>query len=136
MRVLQFGFTPMGDSRDLPHNYVQNCVAYLGTHDNTPIQGWFDTAPVEEAAFAVDYLGLNRQEGFPFGFVRGIFTSVANLAIVQLQDILGLGDEHRMNLPGTTGWWSWRALPGEYTQALADRLAFYTRMSGRAELKK
>lgn len=136
MRVLQFGFTPMGDSRDLPHNYVQNCVAYLGTHDNTPIQGWFDTAPVEEAAFAVDYLGLNRQEGFPFGFVRGIFTSVANLAIVQLQDILGLGDEHRMNLPGTTGWWSWRALPGEYTQALADRLAFYTRMSSRAEGKK
>lgn len=136
MRVLQFGFDPLGDSRELPHNYVSNSVAYLGTHDNTTIMGWFNTAPVEEAAFAVDYLGLNRQEGFPFGFIRGLFTSVSNLAVVQLQDVLGLGDEHRMNWPGTTGWWGWRALPGEYTREVADRLAYYTRMSARAPVKK
>lgn len=136
MRVLQFGFNPMGDSRELPHNYVSNSVAYLGTHDNTTIMGWFNTAPVEEAAFAVDYLGLNQQEGFPFGFIRGLFTSVSNLAVVQLQDVLGLGDEHRMNWPGTTGWWGWRALPGEYTKEVADRLAYYTRMSARAPVKK
>lgn len=136
MRVLQFGFNPLGDSRELPHNYVSNSVAYLGTHDNTTIMGWFNTAPVEEAAFAVDYLGLNRQEGFPFGFIRGLFTSVSNLAVVQLQDVLGLGDDHRMNWPGTTGWWGWRALPGEYTREVADRLAYYTRMSARAPVKK
>ena len=132
MRVMQFGFEPMGDSRELPHNYVQNSVAYLGTHDNDTIMGWFHNCPPQDAAFAVDYLGLNQQEGFPFGFIRGLMTSVANLTVVQLQDLLGLGTEHRMNLPGTTGWWTWRSLPGEITEQLADRLAYYTRMTGRA----
>lgn len=133
MRVMGFGFDPMGDSRELPHNYVPNSVVYLGTHDSDTIMGWFYSAPAECAAFAVDYLGLNQLEGFPFGFVRGLFTSVSNLAIVQLQDLLGLGSEHRMNLPGTTGWWGWRSLPGEYNDALADRLSYYTRMSARAK---
>jgi len=136
MRVMQFGFEPMGDSRELPHNYVKNCVAYLGTHDNDTIMGYFDACPPEFAAFAVDYLGLNQQEGFPFGFIRGLMTSVADLVVIQLQDMLGLGTEHRMNLPGTTGWWTWRALPSDLDPAVADRLAYYTRMSGRAPAPK
>lgn len=135
MRVMQFGFEPMGDSRELPHNYVQNCVAYLGTHDNDTIMGWFNTCPPKDAAFAVDYLGLNQQEGLPFGFIRGLMTSCANLVVVQMQDLLGLGSGHRMNLPGTTGWWTWRLLPEEFDMAVADRLAYYTRMSGRARTK-
>lgn len=136
MRVLQFGFEPLGNSRYLPHNYVQNCVAYLGTHDNCSILEWFETAPIEEAAFAADYLGLNKEEGFAFGFIRGLFNSCADLAIVLMQDVLSLSKGSRMNLPGTTGWWTWRMLPGEATQALAERLAYYTYMSGRAEPKK
>ena len=136
MRVMQFGFEPMGDSRELPHNYVKNCVAYLGTHDNDTIMGWFNATAPSCAAFAVDYLGLNQQEGFPFGFIRGLMTSVADLVVIQMQDVLGLGSEHRMNLPATTGWWGWRALPEEFDPATADRLAYYTRMSGRAPVPK
>lgn len=136
MRVMQFGFEPLGNSRELPHNYVPNCVAYLGTHDNCSIMEWFETAPAEDAAFAVDYLGLNKEEGFAFGFIRALFTSCADLAVVQIQDVLSLGTGNRMNLPGTTGWWTWRLLPGEVTDELADRLAYYTYMSGRAEPKK
>ena len=133
---MQFGFEPLGDSRELPHNYVKNCIAYLGTHDNDTIMGWFHNADPESAAFAVDYLGLNQQEGFPFGFIRGLMTSVADLVVIQLQDVLGLGTEHRMNLPATTGWWGWRALPTEFDPATADRLAYYTRMTGRAPVPK
>ena len=136
MRVMQFGFEPLGDSRELPHNYVKNCVAYLGTHDNDTIMGWFKACDPKYAAFAVDYLGLNQQEGFPFGFIRGLMTSVADLVVIQLQDVLGLGSEHRMNLPATTGWWGWRAIATDFDPATADRLAYYTRMTGRAPVPK
>ena len=136
MRVLQFAFEPLGNSRDLPHNHVRNAVVYLGTHDNPPTMEWFETVPPEEAAFAADYLGLGREEGIAFGFIRGLLNSVADLAVVQIQDVLALGAGHRMNKPGTTGWWTWRLLPGELTETLADRLAYYTCMSGRAEPKK
>ena len=137
MRVLQFGFEPLGNSRDLPHNYIPNAVAYLGTHDNPPVLDWFyNEASHEEAAFAVDYLGLNKEEGMHFGFIRGIMTSCANIAIVLAQDVLGLGADARMNRPGTTGWWQWRLLPGEMIGESADRLAYYTLMSGRAEARR
>ena len=136
MRVMQFGFEPLADSRELPHNYVKNCVAYLGTHDNDTMMGYFMTCPPKFAAFAVDYLGLNQQEGFPFGFIRGLMTSVADLVVIQLQDVLGLDSSHRMNLPGTTGWWGWRAIATDFDPATADRLAYYTRMTGRAPVPK
>jgi 4-alpha-glucanotransferase len=63
-------------------------------------------------------------------------TSVADLVVIQLQDVLGLDSSHRMNLPGTTGWWGWRALPTDFDPATADRLAYYTRMTGRADVPK
>lgn len=136
MRVIQFGFEPLGDSKYLPHNYVPNCVAYLGTHDNSSVLEWFETAPVEEAAFAADYLGLNKEEGISFGFIRGLLNSCADLAVVLMQDVLSLGKGSRMNFPGTTGWWTWRMLPGEALDSLADRLNYYACMSGRAVPKK
>ena len=136
MRVMQFGFEPMADSRELPHNYIKHCIAYLGTHDNDTIIGWFKATAPECASFAVDYLGLNQQEGFAFGFIRGLMTSCADTVIIQLQDLLGLDSSNRMNLPGTTGWWGWRALPEEFDVKLADRLAYYTQMSGRAAPRK
>ena len=63
MRVLQFGFAPMLNSRELPHNYPVHCVAYTGTHDNNPIMGWVEEAPPEDIEFATNYLGLNEREG-------------------------------------------------------------------------
>ena len=131
MRVMQFGFSPSADSRELPHNYCTHCVAYTGTHDNSPIMGWVQTAAPQDLSFAIDYLGLNEREGLPFGFARGLLTSVAELAILQLQDYLGEGDDKRMNWPGTMGWWTYRAARDDFSDALAARIRAYTKMSGR-----
>ena len=132
MRVMQFGFDPCGNSRELPHNYPVHSVAYTGTHDNTPIMGWVETAPAECVAFAVDYLGLNEREGMPFGFARGVLNSVAELAVLQMQDYLGLGDDCRMNNPSSTGCWRWRAEKKDFAPELSKRILYYARMSARA----
>ena len=98
-------------------------MAYTGTHDNEPLLGWFDTAPADCVENAVAYLGLNREEGYHWGMMRGVWSSVADLAIVQAQDILGLGHEARMNTPSTLGGnWCWRALPDAFSPALAQKL--------------
>ena len=112
MRILQFGFG--GDSKniDLPHNYVPNVVAYTGTHDNDTTVGWFRSVAGEgstrtekqierERAFCLEYLNTKGEE-IHWDFIRGVLASVANTAIVPLQDLLGLGTEARMNLPNST----------------------------------
>ena len=125
MKLLEFAF----DSRDsggsdfLPHNYPRRCVAYAGTHDNDTIQGWMASAPKEDAAFAKAYLRLNRREGWHWGMMRGVWASPADLAVIQFQDLLGLGSEARMNIPSTQGNnWRWRTLPGTYDRKLARKL--------------
>lgn len=124
MKVLELAF----DSRDpapgyLPHCYPANCVAYPGTHDNDTIQGWLAHAAPEDAAFAKAYLRLNRREGYHWGMMRAAWASPADLAVIQAQDLLGLGSEARMNTPSTLGGnWQWRALPGSFDGKLARRL--------------
>ena len=113
MKVLEFAF----DSRDggdyRPHSYPTNCIAYTGTHDNEPVDGWFGTALPDDIERAIQYLNLTKEEGMNWGMMRGIWSSVADLAVVQAQDVLGLGHEARMNTPATLGGnWCWRALPG------------------------
>ena len=124
MKVLQFAF----DSRDtgsdyLPHCYTHNCVVYTGTHDNDTILGWMASAPRKDVAFAREYLRLSRREGYHWGMMRAAWASPADLAVMQMQDLLGLGGEARMNIPSTLGSnWMWRCLPGSFTPALARRL--------------
>ena len=125
MKVLEFAF----DSRDgggrvyQPHNYPTNCVAYVGTHDNDTALGWLRTADPEDVALAREYLHLDSAEGENWGMMRAIWSSTADCAIVQMQDLLGLGTEGRMNTPSTLGGnWQWRALPGFDSPALAKRL--------------
>ena len=124
MKVLEFAF----DSRDtgsdyLPHRYPAHCVAYAGTHDNDTIQGWMASAPKKDAAFAKAYLRLNRREGYHWGMIRSVWASPADLAVIQFQDLLGLGSEARMNIPSTLGTnWQWRTLPGTFDEALSRRL--------------
>ena len=124
MKILEFAF----DSRDkgsdyLPHRYPTHCVAYTGTHDNDTILGWMATAPKKDVSFAKAYLRLNSREGYHWGMMRAAWASPADLAVMQAQDLLGLGSEARMNIPSTLGTnWKWRALPGAFAPALAARL--------------
>ena len=132
MKVLEFAF----DSRDggdyLPHTYTRHCVVYTGTHDNEPVNGWFDTAPEADTLRAVDYLKLTREEGYHWGMMRSAWASVADLAVVQAQDLLGLGHEARMNVPSTLGTnWCWRALPGVFDDALAQKVRHHMELYGR-----
>ncbi len=133
MKVLQFAFDAREPSNYLPHTYERHCVCYAGTHDNTTVAAWFTEADPADAAFSVLYLGLNEQEGYVWGMLRGGMGSVADLFIAQAQDYLGLDAQARMNTPGTLGGsnWRWRLLPGEFSVELADRIGEMTRMYGR-----
>lgn len=123
MKVLQFGLSPGLDSEHLPHNYSNNMVVYTGTHDNQPILDWLDQARDEEFAFAKDYLRINGQEGANWAFIRGIWSSVAYLAIAPMQDFLGLGEEARMNKPSSLGGnWQWRIGENQLTDKLAEKI--------------
>ena len=132
MKVLEFAF----DSRDggdyRPHSYPKNCIAYVGTHDNEPVNGWMETAAPEDVACAVRYLNLTKKEGYHWGMMRGIWSSAADLAVVQAQDLLGLGHESRMNTPSTLGGnWCWRAEPGVFNTRLAKKLHSEMELYGR-----
>ena len=137
MRVLEFAFSPTADSAYLPHNCVENCVCYAGTHDNAPLALWRQEAEPEEIDFAVQYLGLNEREGFNRGVLRGGMTSPASLFVAQMQDWLELGEGSRINTPGTgRDNWQWRLLPGELTVDLISGIREMTRIYGRLPAKQ
>ena len=132
MKVLEFAFDSRDPSDYLPHAYTENCICYTGTHDNSPLKLWRTEADPDDIAFAVRYLGLNDEEGFNAGIIRGGMSSVSKLFVAQMQDYLELGEYNRMNTPGTaSGNWQWRMLPGEATEELSNRLHELCRMYGR-----
>ena len=123
MRIFQFAFTADTASQFLPHNYITNCVAYTGTHDNDTTVGWFANAGETEQRRVLLYTGGNA-ENVNWDMIRMLQASVANTAIVPLQDVLSLGNEARMNAPGRAGGnWGWRFDPNALTPELAQRLA-------------
>jgi 4-alpha-glucanotransferase len=142
MRILQFGFSSDPKNIDLPHNYHRNVVVYTGTHDNDTAVGWFtsvagagstrDAGQIErEREFCLKYLATGGEE-INWDFIRAVLASVANTAIVPLQDVLGLGTAARMNLPNSTeGNWSWRFPAGALTSEIASRLKGLTELYGR-----
>lgn len=133
MKVLQFAF----DSRDtgsgyLPHMYTENSIVYAGTHDNDTILGWMDTAPKDAVEMAIEYLHMDKKEGYNWGMIRGAFGSVSRIAIMQMQDILGLGSEARMNIPATSSDnWTWRMDQKALKKPLAKKLYHETELYGR-----
>jgi 4-alpha-glucanotransferase len=132
MRVLQFGFSE-NDSEHLPHRHVANCVVYTGTHDNDTTRGWFAALGSRERRRVLDYVGGDGRD-IARDFIRAAFTSVAGLAVVPLQDVLGLGSEARMNTPGVgQGNWTWRARQGVLTPERAEGLGRIAAVAGRAE---
>ena len=124
MRVLQFGFNSDNTDNDhLPHNYPKNCCAYTGTHDNSTIMQWYREADPKSRAMARRYVKPRLFERFSAACVRVVYASPANLAIIPMQDILGLGANARMNVPSTVGGnWKWRMLPGRLTASRAEKL--------------
>ena len=130
MKILQFGFS-QPDSQHLPHRFPSHTVVYTGTHDNDTARGWFEHALDHERELARMYLGDDCRD-FPWALTRAAYTSVAETAIVPVQDILGLGSEARMNRPGADkDNWSWRLLPGALTRDKAERLRRLGEITGR-----
>lgn len=132
MKILQFAFDGREDNEYLPNNYIENCVAYTGTHDNDTVKGWLDKATQDEFNRCKDYLNLNEDEGYNWGFIKGVWNSKANISIAQMQDFLNLGSEARTNVPSTTGTnWKWRIKNGSLTDNLANKIYSITKLCGR-----
>ena len=132
MKVIQFAFDSREGSNYLPHTYTEHCVVYTGTHDNDTLLGWMKSAPKESVKFAREYLNLTKEEGYNWGMMRGAWSSVGALAIVPMQDLLGLGAKGRMNTPATLGGnWLWRMESDALTGKLAKKIYWYMQMYGR-----
>ncbi len=132
MKVLQFAFDSGSANEYLPHNYKKNCVVYTGTHDNNTIAGWMEETPQNEVAFAKEYGALSLEEGYNWGMIRLAFSSVADIAIVPLQDFLNLPSSARMNTPSTIGNnWQWRVCPGWAIDELIRKIRRVTELYGR-----
>ena len=142
MAILQFAFGTDPQAPDFkPHNYPRNRVVYTGTHDNDTTVGWWtgaighstrsNTDIETERECARRYLGIDGRE-VHWEFIRAVLASVADTAIVPVQDLLGLGSDARMNRPGSVGGnWRWRLRPGQLTHDIAQKLAVMTEIYDR-----
>ncbi len=125
MKVLEFAFDSREQSNYFPYTYTQNCVAYTGTHDNQTVVGWFRTLPPKDYETAVKYLDLKKEDEneIHWKMIRAVLGSVADTAIIPMQDYLGLDDTARINTPSSTGNnWTWRMSEGMLTGALEERI--------------
>jgi 4-alpha-glucanotransferase len=133
MKVLQFAFDSRESGGYMPYTYPRNCVVYTGTHDNPTSLGWFYDAKARDIALAKDYLGLSDVRDGHLAYIRTALSSVANLAVIPMQDYLGLDNSARMNTPSTTGGgnWEWRMDAAARTPALAGYIRRMTEITGR-----
>lgn len=130
MRVLQFGFGA-DDGGHLPHRWDGTVVAYTGTHDNDTTRGWFDALPQDDRARVLEYTGSTPAEVVA-ALVRVLFASVAESVVVPMQDLLELGSEARMNVPGlSTGNWTWRLTESGLAALPVDRIRGWATLTGR-----
>jgi len=132
MRVLQFGFSNRGAHNYLPHRFEKNAVVYTGTHDNDTTRGWWENGATDVEKAAVEAYVGNVQDGVVWPLVRAAGTSVADICLIPVQDILELGSEARMNTPSQSqDNWGWRCPEGVLTPELAKKLADLTEVTDR-----
>lgn len=135
MRVLLLAFgEDLPTNPYAPHNYIKNCVVYTGTHDNNTVKGWFKKEiGSEDRKRLSEYIGKNvLEKTIHWELVRLAMMSVANVVIIPMQDILGLGEKARINLPASSkGNWRWRLLPERLSPSIKKRLSEMTRIYGR-----
>ena len=137
MKVLQFDFDFREESDYLPHNYTHNCVVYTGTHDNDTVMGWIPAMSRKDLAFAKKYIGVKRTSDICSNLIRMAYASVADTAIIPIQDYLELGSEARINTPSTLGGnWEWRMSAQDCTSQLAARMLELATVYGRIVKKK
>jgi len=130
MKVLQFAFGEI-DSEYLPHRHIPNSVVYTGTHDNDTTRGWFRSLGTAETERVLAYIGGSSQT-IEWDLIRAAYTSVADRVVVPLQDILGLGNQARLNMPGlAAGNWAWRATRRQLRAPLQERLRRLAELTGR-----
>jgi 4-alpha-glucanotransferase len=126
MKILQFAFDFNNKNYYLPHNIVnRNCILYTGTHDNNTTNGWFYGSEIDDNTrkYVLEYLGIDDYSDFHWKLIRQAYRSIADVVIVPAQDILGFGEEFRMNRPGTTeGNWRWKLVGGRITEDIVGRL--------------
>ena len=147
MAILQFAFSIEGNAANYrPHNLERDVVVYTGTHDNDTIMGWWNSAGGDstrsqeqirlEKEFTLRYVGA-ADESMNWKMIRIMLASVARVAVMPMQDVLGLGNDARMNRPGIgDGNWRWRLLPGQFTPDLQSRLCELATVFGRVPLKQ
>jgi 4-alpha-glucanotransferase len=136
MKILQFGFGTDASDDFLPHNWARPFVAYTGTHDNDTVRGWWRQASSHERGYAGTYLAASEAD-VHWAMIRACWNSVANIAVCQLQDVLGLDSAHRMNIPGTMGShnWTWRFQAQDLSAEPARVLRLMSAASGRSAFR-
>ena len=125
MKIMQFAFDSREESNYLPHTYDKNCVVYTGTHDNDTIQGWYKTISEKDKEYSKIYLNTPNpdEENIHWDFIKATLATVADLAIIPIQDYLGLGSEARINVPSTLGTnWKWRLVKGDIDDELLEKI--------------
>lgn len=131
MKILQFAFDSGAANPYLPHNLPRCCVVYTGTHDNATTLGWWQSLSRQAQQQVAAYLG-RATPNMPWDLIHTAMTSVADLCILPLQDVLGLDDSARMNRPGQPeANWGWRYAPDALSDNLAQRLRQLNQLSGR-----
>lgn len=121
MKVLEFAYDSDDKNMYLPHNYIRNCVAYTGTHDNAPLQEWLGNLSEETRLFMIRYQGGEHtpEKDLHWDCIRTLLASIADTVIIPMQDYLGLGDNARINTPGTaSGNWQWRLKSEDFDEGL------------------
>jgi 4-alpha-glucanotransferase len=149
--VLQFGFSPGAPGKTNPHypkNHIKNSICYTGTHDNNTIVGWFkseiddkqktllfkclSSLSLRGAKLRSNLNAKSKAADIHWEMIHLALASKADLVIIPVQDVLGLGEEARMNRPAKTmGNWLWRMLPEKLTPQIAKKLSAMTNASGR-----
>ncbi len=134
MKVMEFAFDSREAGDYMPYNYTKNCVVYTGTHDNQTLAAWYDELTEEDRALAAEYLSLKDEDRSEtvWAFIRQTLESVADTAIIPMQDYLCLGEEARMNHPSTSGTnWRWRLRKGQFTDELVGKIRRMCEVYGR-----
>lgn len=132
MKILQFAFDGGAESMYLPHNYERNCVVYTGTHDNETTPGWIANRSEQGKEFLKAYLNRDEEKDLNWEMIRLAVSSVADTAIIPMQDYLGYGNEARINTPSTLGDnWKWRMSKGVLSDELAKKIRRLTELYGR-----